>query len=424
MLKQVLAIAVVGVLALLIGGAPPDAGAVLQSGSGSYRINPGTINVNAGDEFQFDIVQSSDVVTTGAETTLHFDPAFMQVVSVSWLGDYADGTLLIGTGQEPVAAIDESNVTGVLQRITSFFNPGSGTMPPGENPFVTITMVATAAGSAPLALAEGCISTADEQGNIQSCSLGELRAVSEMLDENYEQIPVTTVTGATVAIGSAAPGSTPVTVSTPGPGGTPAGGSPTPEAESTVLGEAAAPLTVAVRVEPDSLTVEKGEEFEVTLTQEIAVPATFAEVEVKFKHDLVQLSAVEPGEEWAEADGASDADLEEAIAEANETGTLTTSFNYTGDQTAADGESPLLTMNMRADDGQDGTSAIELARAEFVDADGNALELTSENGEIIVGSGEGGGGFPILIVLLVVLVVAAIAGGAGWWYMRRRRAWA
>jgi LPXTG-motif cell wall-anchored protein len=159
--------------------------------------------------------------------------------------------------------------------------------------------------------------------------------------------------------------------------------------------------------------------------QDTAVDTSSVDVAIKFKKDVVELVSIEAGEAWQDATGADSAELEAMVDAANESGELSNvTFLYTGGDSAPAGESTVFSMNMRGRDGQDGTSDIELVSVEMVDADGNDIPTTLENGEVVVGSGGGGGSSNSMLWVVIALVAVGLVGGGGYVVWRRRKAWA
>jgi hypothetical protein len=136
-------------------------------------INPGSTTAPPGAEFNVSIMQQANVVTTGAQTDLTFDPAVIQVVSVTRGLAYQRAALIMGVVPEPPATpvpnadtIAGANVSGTLKNIATFYIPGSGTVPAGEAAFLTIKVRAVTDGRSALTL------TNMEMLNEQGESLG------------------------------------------------------------------------------------------------------------------------------------------------------------------------------------------------------------------------------------------------------------
>lgn len=380
---------------------------------GSIRVDPGTQAVPPGAEFQVRLVQDIDVVTTGAQVSIGFDPNVLQLLDVFPGAAYA-GTELI-SGGALADAIANANATGELRCIATFFLPGTGAVDPGEQEFLVLAMqsAAGAAGASPIELFE------------DACTDGIVATthVGIYLDENGELFDAT-VTNGTVTIDPGATAPTPPAAGT-ATGNTPVAGS-TNTPTSGVLGNNERPDTGAatMRVEPAKLSVEKGAQFSFDIKQKVGVGISSASVEVAFETDAVELLAVTPGGDWKNATGASDTALKAAVDEANKTGKLTSlAFLLKSGQSVAAGESTIASLSMRAKD-SDATSPITLTRIELLDAAGNSVEATGENGEITVGGGgSNGGGVSMLLIIGIFAGVVAV-GSTGFFFWRKRTTWA
>jgi hypothetical protein len=371
--------------------------------TGTLSVDPPTQSVAAGDTFTVVILQDADVVSTGAQTSLGFDPAIVQVVSAEPAPPYAAGLFLFGVAPQTLDdAIVEANSTGTLLNLSTFFVPGTGQIPPGPSEFLVITMQAVGGGVSPLVLSG-----------------------VEMLDANGGPVTLSTVDGEVVVSGDAAP---PPGGATPGAGTPAAQGAATPGAGGTAVSTVAGASTArmaTVKVNPATQSVAKDAEFTVDVIQDTAVDTSSVDVAIKFKKDVVELVSIEAGEAWQDATGADSAELEAMVDAANESGELSNvTFLYTGGDSAPAGESTVFSMNMRGRDGQDGTSDIELVSVEMVDADGNDIPTTLENGEVVVGSGGGGGSSNSMLWVVIALVAVGLVGGGGYVVWRRRKAWA
>lgn len=380
--------------------------ALAQAGA-SLEVAPASQSVGVGSTFTIDILQISDGAAAGAQASVQFDPALLQLVDVQPGDEYADAALLAGKVPEGVPpqtldeAIDEANVTGELRLVATFFSPGSGSAPAGEIVFLTLTMAALpgAGGTSPIGLFE-----------------------AEMLDaDTFEPIPVTTVDGAVTVDGSGA-----IPPTTPAPGGTAgttaaAGTSPAARrtAVSTVLGRSVRNnvTTASMSIAPDRQKVDKGAEFSFTIMQRLDGAASGAQAAFTFKKEVVEVVALEPGEGWnADAD-----EFEAAVEKANATGELNVTLAANASRPAPAGEeSVLLTVTMRGRD-KDGTSPIELTSVDVVGADGESVPVTATDGEVTVGSGDGSGRSSLLLVGAAIGALA-VAGGGATVFVRRQRA--
>ena len=404
-----LALAIVG---LLLVAAPPT----VHAASGTLRVDPPAQTVPGSTEFTITVKQNADVATIGAQTSLRFDPGILEVVSIEAGAPYAAAQLL-----QPEGAIPEANGTGLLRCIATFFVPGSGTIPPGDADFLKITMRAKAGGTSALDLVgEGCETAVPKL---------------EMLDDQGTVIPVTG-TGGSVTVSGAAPPQPGVTVApTQTPAGTPTtaigtlvavntpstGATSAATADST--GGAGSTSENTISFSPITSEVEKGEAFEVDIVTRSTVPVGSAAVQLSFDPDVVTVTGIEAGSAWSGAAGAAQSNLDTAIAQANETGSIEIAFSASTPLAA--GEQTFVTLQLEAAD-KDARTLFNFVSSELTTAEGSAIEYVEEAGEVIVGSGGGGGIDVATIALLSMLTLSVGATGGGTYYMvkRRRRQWA
>lgn len=109
-------------------------------------VNPATLSVRPGAEFTVEVRQKTDIATGGSQTDLTFNPALLQVVSVSQSADFKAYKALPvimgivppgGTPQGAAGAIASANTTGTLENVASFLTP-PGTIPAGEAAFISV----------------------------------------------------------------------------------------------------------------------------------------------------------------------------------------------------------------------------------------------------------------------------------------------
>jgi hypothetical protein len=387
-------------------------GAVVYAASGALRVDPATQTVGAGQQFEVTIIQDADVATTGAQTTLFFDPSILRVVDVRPGDDYASAQFLYGiAGQDLATVIAEANNDGTLFNFATFILPGSGSaVAPGPTPFIIVTMEAIGSGTSPLNLYEECVPN--------SLGLCETQGNTEMIDEFGSKIPVSLTNGSVTVSGTAPPPPPPgETTPTPSPEAT-----NTARPEGTGVSTVLAAGSVVARVNPGEQSVAVATEFETAITIDSGTPLRQAQIDLTFDPDVVEILSIAPGDDWAEATGANEEALAEVVSTGNETGTISAVFLLgPSDDPAPDGETTILTISMRSGD-SDGETDLVLARAELLDEDGNELTATLEDGRIVVGEGSGGGGMNWLWVGLASVVgIGAIGGGAAY-YIRRRNA--
>lgn len=409
--------AVIATAATLIVAAPARSASAFAA-SGSIAVTPATQPVAPGGSVSVTLTQSSAGGTAGAEATIAFDPSIVQLQDVQPGPAYASATLLLGsvpggaTGNDAGApptvaeAVAQANQTGILTNATTFLAPGTGTVPAGDNVFLVLTMQAVAAsGSSPIKLSK-----------------------LEMLDDQYSDLTVTSADGVVVVGGAGAPPPAPSApaaasstqaAATPAPANTPqaspaANATGKPAASSTpasgVAGASAAPSlkSATFAVSPATQKVAKEATFTFAVTQLVDGAASNAQADVSFKKDLIEITKLEPGSGWKADSKALDA----AMADANTSGEL--KVTLTADKThgpATSGESTILTVTMKGRTGREGKSAIKLVSTDITGTDGSSPQISSKDGEVIVGSP--GGGSNMLLIVIGVLAGVVIVGGGG-----------
>ena len=419
MFRRLFASAAVIVTAATLIVAAPARSTPVFAASGSIAVTPATQPVAPGGSVTVTLTQSSAAGTTGAEATITFDPTIVQLQDVQPGPAYASATLLFGSvpggatrqhaGQPPTVA--EEALRRRIRRASSptrrrSWRPGTGTVPAGDNAFLVLTMQAVAAsGTSPISLSK-----------------------LEMLDDQYSDLTVTSTDGAVVVGGAgapppapSAPAAAPTTqvASTPAPA-TPAQASPAANAtakpapsataSSGVAGISAAPSlkSAAFAVSPATQKVAKEATFTFAVTQLVDGAASNAQADVSFKKDLVEIVKLEPGAGW-KADSKA---LDTAMSDANTSGEL--KVTLTADKTkgpATSGESTILTVTMQGRTGKEGKSAIKLVSTDITGSDGSSPQITSKDGEVIVGNA--GGGSNMLLIVVGVLAGVVIVGGGG-----------
>ena len=293
---------------------PAATGRLSAQSGGTMYIEPGDQAVPPGSEFTVRIMQNAGVPSSGAQATLGFDPGFMQIVDVQ-PGEPYGGTDLIARGALG-DVVAEANTTGVLSCIATFFLPGTGSVPAGDQEFLVLTFRAITPGVSPIAfLEDSCV----QDGGIEAN-----RWFGIMVDEQGGEIPVTVQNGQ-VRIEEGAVAPTPdAGAGTPAAGGTAAAGTTrTPAAAGTrtptsgVLGGSERPDTgtASMALDPSSMTIERGAQFSFDVTQSVGVPVSAATVSLGFSKDVVELLSIEPGDDWQDATGAEASTLENAVAE-------------------------------------------------------------------------------------------------------------
>jgi hypothetical protein len=392
----------------------------VSAAQGTLRVDPASQTVGAGAEFKVKIIQNADVATTGAQASLRFDPAVLELVNVEPGAPYASAQLLLPGSLEQ--AIADANGTGLLACVATFFVPGGGSVPAGDADFLVLTLRAKAGGTVPLRLVgEGCGSTTSQL---------------EMIDENGSSVPVTgsdgavTVDGAAPPPPGATPQGTPTVVGTPtvAVGATvpssPAGSAITATpAVTAATGTSDTPTAAGLRFDPPSAEADKGADFDIQVKHNFDAPVASVSVQIRFSKEAAELQGIEPGANWADAQGASQSELDLVVDQAQQTGDVEATFLLQGD-TAPAGDGTLLTLNMKAAE-KDVTSPIIFVSVSVTDANGSTVAATSEGGQLVIGTGGGGRNTAATLTLgtLILLTLGGTAGGAYFMVQRRRRQW-
>ena len=125
----------------------------------SLSIDPNSMTVPPTAEFNVTVKQNANQVTTGAQTDITFNPAVIQIVSVTRGQAYQRAALVMGIVPLPPATpvpnaetIAAANVTGTLKNVAAFYIPGQGSVPAGDANFLTVKLRALADGRSPLTL--------------------------------------------------------------------------------------------------------------------------------------------------------------------------------------------------------------------------------------------------------------------------------
>ena len=132
-------------IAMVAGFAAPSVAAA----DASLRIEPGTIAVARGASFSVRVVQTAPVATSGAQASIDFDPAILQVVSVRPGPDYETAPIFLPRDLE--ADIRTANVTGHLAQVAAAYTPPDA-VPAGTADFLVIRFQAVGCGQSDLRL--------------------------------------------------------------------------------------------------------------------------------------------------------------------------------------------------------------------------------------------------------------------------------
>jgi hypothetical protein len=136
-------------LLLAVGGLSLPSPAV--AAGASLRIDPVAGAVGKGATFTAKVIANSEVAMSGAQATVKFDPALLQVTTVAKGVDFANAPILTGAGD---AAITAANASGSLTTVAAAYLP-PGSVPAGDRQFLVITFKAIACGQSTLGLPVG-----------------------------------------------------------------------------------------------------------------------------------------------------------------------------------------------------------------------------------------------------------------------------
>lgn len=417
----------VGIAFLMFGALAIVASALVsqqaEASTSTLFVDPASQQVSPSQSFAVTVRHNADVPIAGLQFNLSYDPALVQIVSITrgdtWLN--AGASFLLGVApQMKQQAIDEANTTGLLKSAALFVAPGGSTIPPGPDTAFTIAMQAKLGvdGVSPLTLT----------------NLG-------VLDTSGGSVPVTG-TGGSVTVGNPQPTDTPNPTETPLSTDTPdpnAGPSSTPTASTTptVTSTASATSTrtatptgtqsptltataqatntptmtstptpspeptrsATMKLVPSSQTVPPSFAFPVHVSHTANYVVSGAESDVVFDPALLQVVSLVKSPAYNGAQllaGTTDLNvtppkrqtLAEAIAEANTTGRLKNMavFYTPGQGSAAAGENAFITINWQAKT-TDGESQIKLGNTEMVDEAGASLGVSPTSGSVKVQTG-------------------------------------
>ncbi|HYO42976.1 MAG TPA: hypothetical protein VES19_07215 [Candidatus Limnocylindrales bacterium] len=143
---QVGAAALVGVTML----AASMAGATAAAGN-TLRIDPASSSIAKDSTTTIKVIQSATVATSGAQVTLTFDKAKVQVVTVARGAPYASSTLFLGAD---ATAIASANKSGKLKTVAAAFLPPAS-IATGDQEFLAIELKAIGCGQVKLGLPVG-----------------------------------------------------------------------------------------------------------------------------------------------------------------------------------------------------------------------------------------------------------------------------
>ena len=142
-------LAAVSAVLMTLGGA----GGASASGA-TLRVQVPTSSVAPGATFDVRIVQNAPVPTSGAQISLIFDPAVLQIASVTRAAPYAGADVFLGADR-----IADANGVGRLSTVAAAFLPPKS-VPAGDQDFLVVTFKAMACGRSELDLPVGAADAA------------------------------------------------------------------------------------------------------------------------------------------------------------------------------------------------------------------------------------------------------------------------
>jgi hypothetical protein len=335
----------------------PSITATTSAGNSTLKVSPASQTVAVNAEFVVNLLQKSDVVTTGVGADVEFDQELLELKSVEKGTAYANGAIVAGISPQTMAqAISEANDTGKLLNLAAYFVPGTGTV---------------AAGTEAVAVKLTFQALSGETGS-SDITLTEL----EMLDAAGDALTVTPTNGQVTVSSSV--------TSTATPSGTTTG---TPSVTGTATPAGTPQATLAV--DPATVVVPPGANFQVQIKQTANFVTTGAQASVTFDQTKVELVSIEKGQPYGAASllaGVAPQTVAAAIAEANSSGKLNkaATFFVPGTGQVPTGQAVFLLLNMKAKDGASGSSALTLSDLEMLNAEGDGLTVGGQNGSVSV----------------------------------------
>ena len=118
----------------------------------SLKIDPATVDAAKGQTFAVEVVQDAPGATSGAQVSIDFDPAILQVLSVAPGSAYATAPVFVP--DDMAANIRKANLTGHLAQVAAAFTPPDA-VPQGPASFLVIRFRAAGCGQTALGLPTG-----------------------------------------------------------------------------------------------------------------------------------------------------------------------------------------------------------------------------------------------------------------------------
>jgi len=210
----------------------------LPSGN-SIRLGSFYTGVVENGGFTVRVVQRADVPTGGITATIVFDPAILQVVSITKSSAFAAAPFFQGGG---ASAITAANASGKLNQVSAaFLAPGN--VPAGDADFISVEFKAIACGETPLFLPNDTADSALIDGRPATygipLKIQTVKGVVQACDPEAKPTPRPTPT----------PTPTPVATTPPGPAA-PGGPVPPPDPGITLPPTVGEPPVVPASPEP------------------------------------------------------------------------------------------------------------------------------------------------------------------------------
>jgi hypothetical protein len=123
----------------------------VSAASNTLRIDPATTAVDQGATFSVKVIQNASVATSGAQVTVTYDQGKLQVTTVTKGAPWAAAPIFAGADAKAIAA---ANKSGKLKTVAAAFLP-PGSVPAGDQEFISIEFKAVACGQVKLSLPIG-----------------------------------------------------------------------------------------------------------------------------------------------------------------------------------------------------------------------------------------------------------------------------
>jgi len=288
----------------------------------TLRIDPPAQTVPQNGTFIAHVVQHADVATSGAAATITFDPALLQIQTVTRAAPYADASVF--SGASPLA-ITAANTTGSLTGVAAAFLPPDA-VPAGDAAFLDVTFKAIGCGTVQLGLPTG-VTDADLLDG-RPATYGASLAVSTV--------------GATVA--------TCVTSSpTPSGGVSPSGSAAASGSASAVPTASPTPVPGnSIRIEPASTSVARDATFSVRVVQRSDLATGGVTATIAFDPSILQIVSIAKSAAYTAADLRQSAS-NDAVTAANASGVLkSVKAEFPTRESVPAGEADFVTVEFRA----------------------------------------------------------------------------